>query len=240
MIFDLHTCWHVYEMKGIRYSAEDYLRHLDACGIDMAMVCHPFSLMSDYVFGNDRILELMDAFPDRVVGFATIHPLFGDEAVAELERCAERGMKGVKFHCDLAALPYDHPAYRPVVARATELGMPLFLHTGADSVRQAMTLVRDFPDSVFVFAHCGGEAWREAADEARPHPNLNFCLSGLVFDVGFLAGLVERLGEERVLFGSDFVYLDPNVLIGMVRRSALSDSAKAKVLGLNAERMLGL
>ena len=240
MIIDGHTCWHTYEMKGIRYDAGEFVATLVGCGIDRAMVCNPFALLSDQVFGNDRTLKLMSAYPDFVVGYATLHPLFGQETLDELARCHDAGMRGVKLHCDLATSPYDHPAHDALMARAAEYAMPVHMHTGADSIERAKGLAERVPEATYIFAHCGGEAWRETAEWAAGRPNVNLCVSGLVFDLDFLEGMVEILGEDRIIFGSDFVYVDPNIFLGVIARSRLSEAAKDKILGLNLKRLLGL
>lgn len=240
MIFDAHTCWHSHEMAGIRYEEGAYLDALDRCGIDRAMACAPFYLLSDFIAGNDRVIALAAKYPARIVGFATVNPLFGARAAAEVGRCAGEGMRGVKMHCDLSGVAYDDPATFPVVERAIGLGLPVFMHTGGGSARAARDLAARYPDGTFIFAHAGGNAWREACSFAREAENIVLCLSGLIFERGFLEEALEQAGEERVVFGSDFILADPSLLLGMVRASGLPEESRAKILGLNMKRILGL
>ena len=240
MLIDAHTCWNTYEMKGIRLPQEEYIAALDRSGIDMAMVCTPFYLQSDFILGNDRILQLMKRYPSRIIGFATLQPLFEKEMLLEMERCANAGMRGIKLHCDLSQVPYDDPLTFPLVEKAVDLGLPLFLHTGKSSIMAAVSLAEKYPEATFIFAHIGDVAWRQMCLLARNLKNVTLCLSGQVFERGFLEKAVSSVGDGRVVYGSDFVFLNPAINLGIIRGSGLSEESKAKILGTNMQRMLAL
>lgn len=240
MIIDAHTCFHTYEMYGIRYSQGEYIEGLDRCGIEAAMACAPFHLQSDYVLGNDLVLGLQRNYPDRVIGFATLHPLFEDEVLGELDRCVSNGMRGVKLHCDLSAIPYDDPRTFPILERAGELGLPVLLHTAEDSVAAAQYVADRHPGTNFIFAHIGVKAWKQTARFASSRRNVFLCLSGLVFERGFLEEAVRQVGAGRVVFGSDFVFIEPLLNISIVEASDLSAEDKEKILGLNMRELLKL
>ncbi|MCK4721979.1 MAG: amidohydrolase family protein, partial [Dehalococcoidia bacterium] len=44
---------------------------------------------------NDYIMEAVAHYPKRLVGFCAIQPKAGDVAIAELERCAKGGLRGI-------------------------------------------------------------------------------------------------------------------------------------------------
>jgi predicted TIM-barrel fold metal-dependent hydrolase len=52
--------------------------------------------------------------------------------------------------------------------------------------------------------------------------------------------LIHTIGADRVLFGSDYPWIDPKGDIERIRRLALTAEEKRNVLGENAARMLGL
>ena len=240
MIIDTHTCLHPYEMRGIRYTQSEFIEALGSCGIDVAVVCAPFYLLSDYVLGNDLVMDFMRNYPDRVVGLATLHPLFEGEVLKEFQRCLDAGMKGVKLHCDLSAIPYDDARTFPILERAGELNVPVLLHTGEDSIAAAQHVASKFTDTNFIFAHIGNKAWKQTARFARERKNVFLCLSGLVFERGFLEEAVRQVGAERVLFGSDFVMVNPMINLSIVEGSELSAHDKENILALNIERLLRL
>src|SRR5271166_4913880 len=107
------------------------------------------------------------------------------------------------------------------------------------------------------FAHGGGSfafllgrlenAWHHhpvARGECQHPPKAyvdRFSVDSVVFDQGALQMLVEVMGENRVLLGSDYPYPLGEAHIGeLIRTSELSSPAKAKLLGANAAAFFSL
>jgi aminocarboxymuconate-semialdehyde decarboxylase len=108
------------------------------------------------------------------------------------------------------------------------------------------------------FAHGGGSfafllgrvqnAWeqRDIVREDCPNPPVSyldrFHVDSAVFDQGALRLLVETMGEDRVLLGSDYPFPLGEQKIGdlVEHHPHLSDTAKAKILGTNAQRFFDL
>jgi len=108
------------------------------------------------------------------------------------------------------------------------------------------------------FAHGGGSfafllgrlenAWhnRDPARGAAKFPPSRyldrFSVDSAVFDERALRLLVEVMGEERVMLGSDYPFPLGELQVGRLAREAacLSETARTKILGGNAERFFGL
>lgn len=108
------------------------------------------------------------------------------------------------------------------------------------------------------FAHGGGSfafllgrlenAWhnrdlaRGAAQFPPSHYLDRFSVDSAVFDERALRLLVEVMGEERVMLGSDYPFPLGELRVGRLAREArcLSDESRAKILGGNAERFFQL
>jgi predicted TIM-barrel fold metal-dependent hydrolase len=58
--------------------------------------------------------------------------------------------------------------------------------------------------------------------------------------VGILELAVQKIGADRVLFGSDFTINDPGSVIARVQSAYLDDREREQILHLNVERLLGL
>ena len=67
-------------------------------------------------------------------------------------------------------------------------------------------------------------------------------MDSAVFDQGALRLLVDTMSEDRVLLGSDYPFPLGEQKIGdlVALHPALSDTAKAKILGENAQRFFDL
>jgi aminocarboxymuconate-semialdehyde decarboxylase len=108
------------------------------------------------------------------------------------------------------------------------------------------------------FAHGGGSfafllgrvdnAWRHRDIVREDCPNLpssyvdRFSVDSAVFDAKSLSLLVDVMGEERVLLGSDYPYPLGEQTIGSLveNHDGLSDQAKSRILGVNAAKFFNL
>jgi predicted TIM-barrel fold metal-dependent hydrolase len=114
------------------------IQALDAAGIDVAVISHSApapeqlepklatTLAKD---ANDKLAEAIGRHPDRYLGFATLGPKEPEEAVKELERAVkELGFKGWNTHSNFGDSYLDDKRYWPILAKAEELGVPIYLH----------------------------------------------------------------------------------------------------------------
>ncbi|MGH7116588.1 MAG: amidohydrolase family protein, partial [Stellaceae bacterium] len=77
---------------------------------------------------NDFIADICGKYHDRFVGLGTVPFQAPELAVAELERCHKSlGFRGIEIMTHVAGQDLSDPKFRPIFARAEELGMLLFL-----------------------------------------------------------------------------------------------------------------
>lgn len=239
MIFDAHTHYHNYEQlgEGVRLSPAEFVAALDHHGIAQAAVSNPFCLETDFIAGNRLVFDLMEQHAGRVKGVVALHPLFLEESSALLEEGLRRGVRGIKLHTDLSHLPYDGPEHLRLVEAVSRSGLPITLHTSPASLPNALRLAQAFPETTFLFGHVGGLGFRQMLAGMAPLENTYADLCGNVFLYGFVEEITGALGDERVLFSSDFPYATPAVMLGMVERASLPEISKERLLGLNAQRI---
>ncbi len=77
-------------------------------------------------------------------------------------------------------------------------------------------------------------------EEAKKRENLYLDLTGSGLHFRALEVMVERVGADRVLFGTDIPFIDPRPGLGRVVFARLEDDDKRKILGLNAKRLFEL
>jgi hypothetical protein len=192
---------------------------------------------------NDHVLEWMQRYPGRVVGFAYVNPRLGDASLRELERCIALGMKGVKLWISVFA---DDRRVDPFVEMASRAAMPLLAHAWVKTTgnlpfesrpEHVARLAARHPEARFILAHFGGE-WETGAKAARDCPNLYVDVSGSLAEMDEVETLVRSVGAERVLFGTDnsnFHYC-----LGKVQGARLSEEQRVKILSENARSLLGI
>ena len=78
---------------------------------------------------NNLIAETCARRPDRFQGFAALPTSDPQAAPRELERAVrELGLKGALLCGRTRERHLDHPELRPMLTKAAELGVPLFIH----------------------------------------------------------------------------------------------------------------
>lgn len=78
---------------------------------------------------NDALAEIVRGRPDRFAGFALLALQDPEVAAGELERCVVKlGFKGALISGMINDRFLDDPAFEPVLARAEQLDVPLYLH----------------------------------------------------------------------------------------------------------------
>jgi aminocarboxymuconate-semialdehyde decarboxylase len=138
------------------------------------------------------------------------------------------------------------------------VGMPAETQLGIVSMILGGSFDRISSKLRICFAHGGGSfvfllgrldnAWhfRDIARGKSQHPPSHyldrFYLDSAVFDQGSLRLLVDKMGEDRVMFGTDYPFpLGEQKMGSLVRESSvLSDTAKQKILARNASHFFGI
>ena len=123
-------------LKGV----EGRLRSMDEMGIDMEILSiNPFWYGADrdtatrvVALQNDHLAELCAANPDRFGAFASLAMQFPDLAVKQLEEAMRKpGIRGAAIGGSVMGASFAEPRFRPVLAKAEELGAVLFIHPQA-------------------------------------------------------------------------------------------------------------
>jgi predicted TIM-barrel fold metal-dependent hydrolase len=114
------------------------LADMDASGIDMQVLSATGTGLDklDRVTGtalaresNDMLAEVVRARPDRFAAFALLAMQDPERAAAELERCVTKlGFKGAIINGMIDGRFLDDPSFRPVLAQAEKLDVPIYLH----------------------------------------------------------------------------------------------------------------
>jgi predicted TIM-barrel fold metal-dependent hydrolase len=80
---------------------------------------------------NDYMADALQRHPERLVGFASINPKFGERAVAEIERCVGLGFSGVgELGPGGNGYDFDDPGFLAVLECAQHYGLPVCIHCG--------------------------------------------------------------------------------------------------------------
>ena len=115
---------------------EERLRQMDIMGVDMQILSTAGVQMLPAAEAiplarnaNDQLAAAIKAHPDRLAGFATLPMQDPEAAAAELERAVRQlGLKGAMTYGRTNERFLDDPSFRPVLATAEALDVPIYLH----------------------------------------------------------------------------------------------------------------
>jgi aminocarboxymuconate-semialdehyde decarboxylase len=113
------------------------LAAMDRMGIDMQVLSiNPFWYKKDRETAeaicrihNESLAELCATHPRHFAAFASLPMQFPDLAVQQLDEAVRKfGLKGAAIGGSVAGRDFSHPEFHPVLAKAQELGVMLFIH----------------------------------------------------------------------------------------------------------------
>lgn len=86
---------------------------------------------------NDFLSKVVEKYPERFDGFATLAPQDPEEAADELERAVkDLGLKGWKTHSNYGDTYIDNKKYWPILEKAEKLDVPIYLHPTVPAITQ--------------------------------------------------------------------------------------------------------
>lgn len=181
----------------------------------------------------------------------------GEKGAAHLHELVENhGAKGVKLHGAVQGYYMADPRLGPIYRVCEDLALPIIGHSGPDRGGKGFAEPRAFGDLLkahprlkVVLAHLGGGAWQQTQEIAETYPNAYFDCCEIIEWTSAenapsdaqLARLIQKIGPDRVMMGSDFPWYDLDHTIDRVMElPLLSPEEKAGILGANAVAILGL
>jgi predicted TIM-barrel fold metal-dependent hydrolase len=237
-------------------TAEELLAAMDEAGIDLSVVLNIGWVSHELcVKTNDYILDSVSRYPTRLVGFCAIQPRAGDAAIAEIERCARAGAKGIgELRSDVQAFDLtDKRTMKPLVDAALKHDLIFLTHSsepvgheyfGKGSITPDIlySFITAFPNLKLVCAHWGGGLPFYAL-----MPEVAGALANVLFDTAATVFLYKPeifeqvsgiVGSDKILFGTDYPLMHQNRVFAQVQSARLPAEDKAKILGDNAQKML--
>jgi predicted TIM-barrel fold metal-dependent hydrolase len=188
---------------------------------------------------NRTVAKFVEEYPDTFYGWARASPLWGEDGVQEFRRAVKKdGLIGLKLY---AQTFLDAPEVHPLAEAAVDMDVPIISHvshrhdpekhhprkpkeSNSDNVR---ALAESFPNLKLISGHIGGGGvWEYRVKNIEHLDNVYMDTSGSVVDAGQLEMAVDRLGSDRVVFGTD-TWVLPG--IGKLRGADITPEQKASI-----------
>jgi hypothetical protein len=230
MIFDAHMHVGSYdELFDVRLDRDGIEAVMDEHGIGNGVVFCP---------DNELTASVVESIPG-LYGLVWSNPRapgYLDEARTFLEHPKFLGMK---LHPLIDAYHPNSSIVHPLIELLLERDLPVLIHSGHPIFTLPWSieeLIVSFPDAKVILGHMGhgNVVYINAAiDVALRHPNVYLETSGMPMHTKIREAM-ERVGETRVMFGSDVPFHHATVEIDKVRLSGLPPEGVDRVLSRNA------
>ena len=223
-------------------------------GIRKTIFSANLAIGPDYHMGNEMVCKEVNRFPGSFYGYVTVNPHYHDEMTKELDfwfkdSSTKGKMIAIKIHPAFHQYPVDGEYYRPAFEYAKTHNLVILSHTWGEGPDELLCgprlfdkVASEYPTVRIIVGHSGGNlpGYYKSIEVARKHENLFLDTCHSFLSMGFVEFLVENIGSERVLFSSDFPFLNAPAGVGKVVYTKLSTTEKERILGLNAMKLFGL
>ena len=225
-------------------TSDDLLAQMAEAGVGLSVIL-PVATRPDTVRDTNQFVQSVQS--DRLLSFAAIHPDSPD-SLDLLDELAEQGVQGIKLHPPFQHFSLDNPKYRPLYQKIGKLGLITVIHAGRalpekEHYCYPSTFARvadDFQGAPVILAHMGGNLIDQAEVDLLPH--LPVCLDTALWPIfmsqeRFLQ-LIDRVGLDRVLFGTDYPYTNPTDCVKHIQALPLPAAEQEQIFSGNALRLL--
>ncbi len=271
-LYNLKTSKNAFELKNalkpylpkirkLTSTLNDFVVQLDKMGVEKAVI---FNLDEETPSGiaglpNDYYAGIVKEYPNKFIGFAGIDPLKGMDAVREIKRSYDLGLRGVAVRPFMFQIPPTHAKMYPIYSTCVELDIPIWFHLSINFSTNSMEVERpiyldivcqDFPELKIIAGH-GGWPWvNELVAVAWRNPNMYIDIASYVpkylgmKGTGWepLINLGNSILQDKILFGSTWLFMGLSIkqLADGVMELPLKEEVKKKWLYSNAAKLLGI
>ena len=249
----------LYDKKEAKIATtEELIESMDRAGIDTSVIVNLGWITHELcVETNDYILESIARYPKRLIGFCTVQPQSLDAAIAEIERCARGGARGIgEMRPDIQLLDLgDDPIITPFMETIKQHRLIFLTHTsepaGHDYPGKGIItpdilypFITTHPDVTIVCAHWGGGlpfyALMPEVQKALRNVYFDTAASSFLYQPQIYALVSQLVGADKILFGSDYPLLPQTRLLQEINSAALTEEEKSLITGENARKLLGI
>jgi predicted TIM-barrel fold metal-dependent hydrolase len=239
-------------------TADELIASMDEAGVDISVILNiGWTTHELCVETNDYIIDAVARYPQRLVGFGAVQPQSPKAAAAEIERCARAGIKGVgEMRPDIQLFDLcDEMIMEPLAEVLKAHNLILLIHAsepigheypgkGGITPDILYPFITSFPDLTVVCAHWGGGlpfyALMPEVKKAMGNVYFDSAASPFLYRPEVYNQVIQLVGDDRVLFGSDYPLLAPRRLLDEIEALGLAEESQSRLLAGNALRLLGI
>lgn len=235
-VIDANTMFGIHPTHRLDMSVERLVSEMDRHHIAASLTLSTIGVFHDHVAGNGLTLEAAKA-NHRLIPIATVNPALHFGSSAYLQTLREQGFRILKLYPFDQGWTLDSAAFGDLLAQLVPVKMPILVNASRAGEPTAVgRMVSGYPAPV-ILCSVSLQTLRESIAVMAKLPNVMIETHGL-HAPGALEMIAERIGADRVVFGSGAPRCAVAGSMAYVMGSDLSDEDKARVLGGNIKRIL--
>lgn len=209
---------------------------------------------------NAETAAWVKKYSKTFIGFGSVDPWKGQAAVDEVGRCAEMGLRGMKFQQATQAFEPSNSRFFPIYQACVKFNLPVIFHCGTTAINAGRPggggllleycrpipyidrVAAWFPELRIIMAHPAWPWHDEQLAILRHKGNVYMDLSGWAPKY-FPESVVQNantLIQDKVFFGSDFPVLTPERWLKEFAELPIKDTVRPKILLHNAAKFMSI
>jgi uncharacterized protein len=235
--------WYL-EDNNIGKNIPNLITKMDNIGVQRLLICSEPALFSEPVAGNLEGEDMCRQYKNRFSGYLVYNPLYEESLKPKLDEFFSRDFfVGFKIFSDYWRIAIDDPRNKVVWEYANKYSLPILIHTWNGTYSSPSLLkdvVGNYPNATFILGHSGGpdDGRREAENLVLTYPNVMLEFCGSFTGSSLWQKTIQKVGNDRILFGSDTCLHDLSWEMGRFLSIPLADNELIPILGENMKKIL--
>ena len=191
---------------------------------------------------NEQALKLKEIYGDFYIPGFHVHPDYVEESIKEIDYMYEKGVTliGELVPYSMGFTNYNTDNFNKIIDYAATKGMIVSLHTMPDD-DDLDAFVARHPNTIIIAAHPGEKPkLLRHIERLKRFSNYYLDVSGTgIFRHGAIRKLIDEVGVNRIIYGSDYPTCNPAMFVGAVLLDELITPEEKKALfSENIKRLL--
>ena len=241
-------------------SIDDYLRKMDAAGIERSLLiavrAGDLRMQGSLEIPYEQVAQWCRKYPDRFSGLAGVDPFRGMQGLRDLTHAVkELGFVGAHLYPHWFKLAPNEALYYPYYAKCCELDIPIMMQVGQNLIYQKEVrlpsvarpilldqIAIDFPELKLLGIHIGVPWTDEMIAMAWKHENVYIGIDAYApkYLPPALKHYMNSYGAHKVMFGTDWPVIDPERAVAEMRAHDFRPDAMRQIMRDTAVKVFKL
>jgi hypothetical protein len=204
-----------------------------------------------------KVMDDMVKRNDRLYTFGSIHP-YDSDIPAKIDRYMKLDIKGWKLNPHIWGVPIDCEPSIALLKELAKTGLPIVSCSGVGFSEEVLRsrvpsrkmkkdimtqhlpkfekVLDSISDAIFILAHGGGFDFQHIFTLMKKYPHTYTDIS--VQPADNIRKLINTVGSERLLFGTDYPFVNQAFSILSVLRATADEHERVNIFSANAKKLL--